>query len=97
MLLHILCNFTKEQANLFKEISYIRILGFNDKGRQYLNKIKKEIDIPIISKITREKDPMLEFEIETTKIYALNLSTEKQLDLINKEYNNQSKRGEKND
>ena len=97
MLLHILCNFTKEKANLFKEISYIRILGFNDKGRQYLNKLKKEIDIPIISKITREKDLMLDFEIETTKIYALNLPTEKQLDLIKKEYNNQSKRGEKND
>ena len=40
---------------------------------------------------------MLEFEIETTKIYALNLPTEKQIMLIKNEYNNQSKRGEKND
>ena len=71
MLLHILCNFTKEKANLFKEISYIRILGFNDTGKSYLNKVKKDIDIPIISKITREKDPMLEFELETTNIYNL--------------------------
>ena len=37
----------------------------------YLNKIKKDIDIPIISKIKRDKDPMLEFEIYTTKIYNL--------------------------
>ena len=71
MLLHILCNFTKEKANLFKEISYIRILGFNDTGKGYLNKVKKGIDIPIISKICREKDPMLEFELETTNIYNL--------------------------
>lgn len=71
MLLHILCNFTKEKANLFKKISYLRILGFNDKGRSYLNKVKKDLDIPIISKITKEKDPMLEFEIETTKIYDI--------------------------
>ena len=71
MLLHILCNFTKEKANSFQNITYIRILGFNTKGRNYLNKIKKDLDIPIISKITKNKDPMLEFELETSKIYDL--------------------------
>lgn len=71
MLIHILCNFTKEKRNLFKDISYLRILGFNDKGRLYLNTIKKEASLPIISKIEKEKDKMLEFEIETTKIYDI--------------------------
>ena len=71
MLLHILCNFTKEKANLFKDISYIRILGFNDTGKSYLNSVKKDIDIPIISKITRNKDAMLEFELDTTNIYNI--------------------------
>lgn len=71
MLLHILCNFTKEKANLFNDISYLRILGFNDKGRTYLNIIKKDCDLPIISKITKNKDPMLEFEFDTTKIYDI--------------------------
>ena len=94
MLLHILCNFTKEKANLFKEISYIRILGFSDKGRQYLSQIKKEVDVPIISKINRNKDPMLEFELETTKIYALNLPHQKQIELIESEYKNHLNKGE---
>ena len=71
MLLHILCNFKKSDANIFKKISYIRILGFNDKGRVYLNSVKKDIDIPIISKITKNKDKMLEFEINTSKIYDI--------------------------
>ena len=71
MLLHILCNFTKEKANTFKDITYIRILGFNTKGREYLNIIKKNIDIPIISKINKNKDQMLEFELETSKIYDI--------------------------
>ncbi len=71
MLLHILCNFTKEKASTMKKISYIRILGFTEKGREYLNTIKKEVELPIISKITRNKDPMLEFELETTKIYDI--------------------------
>ena len=71
MLLHILCNFTKEKAKKYDKIKYIRILGLNTKGRQYLNTIKKDIELPIISKILREKDEMLEYEIETTKIYDI--------------------------
>ena len=71
MLNHILCNFTKDKAKKFKEIKYIRILGLNKKGRGYLNAIKKETSIPIISKLLREKDEMLEFELETTKIYDI--------------------------
>ena len=84
MLLHILCNFTKEDAEAFKEIKYIRILGFNKTGKEYLNNIKKELDVPIISKITREKDPMLEFELNTTKIYDLIYNE----GLFTKEYQN---------
>ena len=84
MLLHILCNFTKDDAEAFKEIKYIRILGFNKTGKKYLNNIKKELDVPIISKITREKDPMLEFELNTTKIYDLIYNE----GLFTKEYQN---------
>ena len=71
MLNHILCNFTKEKASKFREIKYIRILGLNSKGSKYLNNIKKDMEIPIISKLLREKDEMLEFELETTKIYDI--------------------------
>ena len=84
MLLHILCNFTKEKRLLFKDITYIRILGLNTKGKNYLNKIKKDIDVPIISKIKREKDEMLEYELQTTEIYDLIYNE----GLIKKEYHN---------
>lgn len=94
MLIHILCNFTKEKKEEFKNIRYIRLLGFSDKGRSYLNSIKKELDIPLISKINRNKDPMLAFEIETTKIYALNLENDKQIELISKEYKNLMNKGD---
>lgn len=97
MLIHILCNFTKEKKEEFSKITYIRLLGFSPEGRKYLNTIKKQIDIPIISKINRHKDSMLEFEIETTKIYSLNLDIEKQINLINKEYENLMNKGEQND
>ena len=71
MLIHILCNFTKEHAKNFNKIAYIRILGFNNSGREYLSTIKKDTQVPIISKIAKNMDKMLEFEIETTKIYDI--------------------------
>ena len=92
MLLHILCGFTKEKATQFKEISYIRILGFTETGRNYLNKIKKQVQVPIISKISRTKDPMLEFEIHSTSIYSL--TEQNSVELTNKEYRNLINKGE---
>ncbi len=80
MLIHILCNFTKEKAKNFNNITYIRVLGLNNSGRLYLNEIKKELETPLISKITKSKDAMLEFELETTNVYAI-----KDSNLYNKE------------
>ena len=92
MLLHILCDFTKQEAKTLNKINYIRILGFSSKGQKYLNKIKKDTTIPIISKINRNKDPMLELEIKTTSIYALTEKNEN--NLIEKEYKNIMNQGE---
>lgn len=86
MLIYILCDYTKEQARKFRDIKYIRLLGFSNKGRDYLNKIKKDIGIPIISKFTREKDRMLEYEYQITKIYSLVFDKDKSKSLIEAEY-----------
>ena len=45
-LVHILCCLDKKDYKL----EYIKILGFNSKGRQYLNKIKKEVTLPLLTK-----------------------------------------------
>ena len=85
-LIYILCDYTKALANEFKTIKYVRLLGFSTKGKDYLNKVKKDIDIPIISKFTREKDNMLEYEYQITKIYALVFGKEKSKELIENEF-----------
>lgn len=86
MLIYILCDYTKDMAKEFKEIKYIRLLGFSNKGRDYLNKIKKDIDVLIISKFTREKDKMLEYEYQITKIYSLVFDKDKAKSLIEAYY-----------
>ena len=70
MLLHILTNFTKEEAQNIN-IDYIRLLGFSPKGKEYLNKIKKEIDIPIITRYKKNISKVLDIELRITKIYNL--------------------------
>lgn len=88
MFTHILCNFTKEEASLFKDIEYIRVLGFSNNGRLYLNGIKKDIDIPIITNFSSIKNKMLDIEFRTTCVYACLLNEKDKINLIESEYKN---------
>ena len=81
MLIHILCDFTKKEAKSYNQIKYIRVLGFNQNGRKYLNGIKKNLTIPIITKYNN----LLDLELKITKIYSLGLN---QPNLIKDEYQN---------
>ena len=83
---HILCNFTKEEAELFKDIEYIRVLGFNIKGQKYLNEIKKEIDIPLITNYSSIDNEMLKIELRATSVYASILNENDKIKLIESEY-----------
>ena len=81
MLIHILTNFTKEEAKNLK-IDYIRILGFNEKGKKHLNKIKKYLEIPLITNYKPNISRLLDLELRATSIYSLPLNN----NLIELEY-----------
>ena len=70
MLLHILNDFTKEEA-LNINIDYIKVLGFNLNGQKYLNNIKKKIDIPLLTGYKKNISKILDIELRITKIYSL--------------------------
>ena len=76
ILLYILVGFTKEEAKKRKNVNYIRILGFNKKGREYLNKIKKQTNIPIYTNFNKN----MQLELKITSIYDI--------DLVKKEISN---------
>ena len=69
MLNHIFCSFTKEDNKKVRYLEYIRILGFTEKGRSYLNEIKSEIDIPILNKYNTRYDA-LRIEKRITELYS---------------------------
>ena len=81
ILTHILFNIKKEDIN--NKLEYIRILGFNKKGKNILNKVKKEIDIPIL---TNYDNKYLSKDLEITKILSLNHNIKNKTEYIEKEY-----------
>jgi len=70
MLLHILTNFTKDEADNIS-IDYIRLLGFSENGQQHLNKIKKNLNIPIITNYRKNISAIFDIEYRITCIYSI--------------------------
>lgn len=52
--------------------NYIRPLGFNKNGSNYLKKIKKELSLPLITNYSKNKD-LLSLEYKVNSIYSLKI------------------------
>lgn len=70
MLMHILFNLTKDESKNIV-IDYVRVLGFNSKGRSYLNKIKKNKDINIVTNYKDGISKLFDLENRVNNIYAI--------------------------
>lgn len=81
MLNHILTSLLKKDTKRIKDIEYIRILGFNKKGIEYLHNIKKEIKYPIIYSYNKKYITSI-YELNATKIYSI-LTND---NIVDKEY-----------
>lgn len=80
MLVHILVGLLKEDNNI--PIDYIHVLGFNDKGKKYLNSIKKELVVPI--KVNHDSK-IFKYELKASLIYEmLTTSSSYEFELKNK-------------
>lgn len=69
ILLFILFNITKVEANNFK-LEYIRILGMNKKGKEILKNAKKFSSLPILTKF-KNSYKLLDYELKITTIYSI--------------------------
>ena len=73
MLTHIYTGVTKEQLHAFNNPTFIRLLGMTENGQRYLSMHKKQIGLPLISRVAATKDPMLTLDIQATTMYNLGL------------------------
>lgn len=72
MFVHILTNTTKlDIKDMLATVSvpYIRLLGLNQTGRSYINHIRKQLNVPIVSKLSRSINPMLSMEEKVSNAY----------------------------
>lgn len=71
-IVHILLNTKKDFAKevLSQNIKYIRLLGFDSKGSEYLKEKRKEIEVPVLSKFRGNSFSLLQYEKQATYTYA---------------------------
>lgn len=67
MLVHILIGLPKE-INKLANIEYIKILGFNKKGREYLHNLKEELEISLIP---IPNSLQYKYELIASEVYSL--------------------------
>lgn len=87
--LHILTGTTKLQmsaAHNGGKPSYIRLLGMNKIGQKYLQGIKKDLSLPLVSKLSSHDDSMLQLDRKAANIYSMLLPEPERSLFIKEEY-----------
>lgn len=68
-IMHIILETRKSMSDSYNNIPYIRLLGFNKTGQLYLGSIKKELDVPFITKAADYKNELI-FDLACSDIYT---------------------------
>ena len=71
MFIHILLGVRKEDRLNNTRNNYIRLLGFNSKGKKYINSIKKDTNIPIVSSLKNVNSVIKDYEVKAYEIYNM--------------------------
>lgn len=73
LLLNVLMNITREKVSRHNlaSPSYIRVLGFTEKGSSLLKRMKKTARLPLIQQLKKERDPLLELDLQASRLYGL--------------------------
>ncbi|MCM3739149.1 nucleotidyltransferase [Oceanobacillus luteolus] len=89
LFVHLLTNTRKSELDSYlKEstgVPYVRLLGMTERGQRYLNKMKKTVEVPIITNFSKDMHPMLQLEERATAAYYSILSPETRLSLSKQE------------
>ncbi|MEH7382409.1 nucleotidyltransferase [Bacillus sp. JJ1533] len=86
---HILTNTTKEQLKPINEnpiATYIRLLGMSQKGQRYLNNIKKDVQLPILSKAAGFSDELFLLDWKAAQTYLAIFPEPHRSQLLRQEY-----------
>jgi len=84
---HILTNTKKEQmAGPSDKATYLRLLGMTSKGKEYLNKRKKDFSLPLVSKLASYKEKEILLDLKAARVYSLGIANHLANDIMNQEF-----------
>jgi predicted nucleotidyltransferase len=85
---HILTNTKKSDMAILSEkgAAYLRLLGMSTKGKEYLNKRKKDFHLPLVSKLSSFKEREIQLDLKAARIYSLGVPNSVKNDLISQEF-----------
>ncbi|AXH98609.1 nucleotidyltransferase [Sporosarcina sp. PTS2304] len=75
MLVHILTGYQKSTRKQITSPSYIRLLGMSEMGRTYLRTIKKDLALPVVSRVASLSDISLDLDSKSTDIYMCGIQS----------------------
>ncbi|MFJ8244090.1 nucleotidyltransferase [Peribacillus asahii] len=83
---HILTHSLQAEMEDLSFPSYLRLLGMTEKGQQYLQLVKKELPLPLISKISAYNNSDITPDLRATNVFAQSLPEPYQTELIQREF-----------
>jgi len=87
---HILTNTKKGQmAGPSDQATYLRLLGMTNKGKEYLNKRKKDFSLPLVSKLSSYKEKEIQLDLTAARVYSLGIANHSAKELMNQEFTQQ--------
>ncbi|WP_420491306.1 nucleotidyltransferase [Neobacillus drentensis] len=87
---HILTNTKKGQmAGPSDTASYLRLLGMTRKGKEYLNRRKKDFSLPLVSKLSSYKEREIQLDLKAARVYSLGAANHLVKELMNQEFKQQ--------
>ncbi|ERI09163.1 hypothetical protein HMPREF0083_02678 [Aneurinibacillus aneurinilyticus ATCC 12856] len=89
LLLYSMLNLTRSKMaaiNVKQGPAYIRVLGFNRTGQHLLKRMKKTSSLPVITRIAKDKHPMLMLDVQAGALYALGLPETLRQNEMQREY-----------
>lgn len=84
-LIHLMNQTTKQQANEIPILTHLRVLAYNENGKQYLKQLSKEEGLIIASKFSQIPQPYRDMELKATSVYAYPLQGEQHDEMLKSE------------
>ncbi|PBB05298.1 nucleotidyltransferase [Salimicrobium humidisoli] len=83
---HLITNTRKKDSYLLNEpVPYVRVLGMNKRGRQYLSEQKKNIEVPLVTQLKQIDHPLFDIDLKAQRTYLYPLSGKQRVESYHRE------------